>query len=270
MNRIIPVILLLCLTACMNNPKGREKPGDITADTFNAEVKHPSYHAADTCYTIASTDTILLGKYILSFEKTDSVSFPPYHDNDPVTDSLWESYGHSADLLEKAAISKHSNIVSATDSAIWVKLLNGKTLKLNKYGNTIDDSWCCFEACLQQANYVLIHAYYMEGDEYILINRKNGFAAGILGKPYFAPGNSSFITASMDIVAGFNFNGIEYYTVQADTFRKEFALPLNTCGPVNAKWLTNNSIIFEENCEYYSSDSSNVWTEYIKLTIAGK
>lgn len=270
MNRIIPVILLLSLAACMNNPKGREQPGDTTADTVDALVKHPAYHSIDTYYTIASTDTILLDKYILYFEKTDSVSFPPYHDGDPVTDSLWESYGHSAELLEKAAISKHSNIVSATDSAIWVKLLNGKTLKLNRYGNTIDHSWCYFEANLQEANCVLIHVYYIEGDEYILINRRNGFAVSTYGKPYFAPDNSSFITISIDIVAGFNFNGIEYYTVQADTFRKEFALPMDWCGPVNAKWLTDNSIILEKNCEYYSSDSSNIWTDYTKLIITMK
>lgn len=270
MNHIIPVILLLCLTACINNPKGREQPGDTTADTINAEVKHPAHYATDTSVTIASTDTIILDKYILSFEKTGSVSFPPYHDDGPVTDSLWESYGTPADSLEKAAISKHSNIVSATDSAIWVKLLNGKTLKLNRYGNTIDDSWCFFEEYLEQANCVLIHLYYMEGDEYILINRKNGFTTSIYGKPYFAPGNKSFITISMDIVAGFNFNGIEYFIVQADTFRKEFELPMGWCGPVQAKWLTDSTVIIKTNCEDYSKDTFSSWTDYTKVTIASK
>lgn len=268
MNRIIQIILLLSLAACVNNPT--EQSSSITADTINAEVKHPAHYATDTSFTTASTDTILLGKYILSFEKTDSVSFPAYHDDNPVADSLWESYGTPADSLENIAISKHSNIVSATDSAIWVKLLNGKMLKLNRYGNTIDDSWCYFEAYLEQANCVLIHLYYIEGDEYILINRKNGFTISTYGKPYFAPDNRSFITISIDIVAGFNFNGIEYYAVEADTFRKMFELPLGWCGPINAKWLTDSTVIIKTNCEDYSTNTFRQWTNYSRLTIIRK
>ncbi|MBZ0097982.1 MAG: hypothetical protein K8F30_02805 [Taibaiella sp.] len=265
MNRIIPVILLLNLAACVNNPT--EQPSSISADTINAEVKYPAYHSTDTCYTITSADTILLDKHILYFENADSISFPPYHDNNPVTDSLWESYGTPADSLEKAAILKYANIVSATDFAIWVKLLNGKTLKLNRHGNTIDDSWCYFEAYLEKANCVLIHLYYIEGDEYILINRENGFAASIYGKPYFAPDNKSFITINMDIAAGFSFNGMEYYIIEADTFGKMFELPLNGCGPVQANWLRDNTVIIETYCEDFSVDSFRHWTDYLKLTI---
>ncbi len=270
MNRIIPIILFLSLAACGNNQSGKWQANSMTADTVNAQVKHPAYYTTDTSYTEASTDTILLDKYILYFEKTDSVSFSPYHSDNLVTDSLWESYGTPVDSLEKAAISKHSNIISATDSAIWVKLLNGKTLKLNRYGNTIDHSWCYFEAYSEQANCVLIHVYYIEGDEYILINRKNGFAAGILGKPYFAPDIRSFITASMDIIAEFNFNGIEYYTVQADTFRKEFELPMGWCGPVQAKWLTDGTAIIKTYCENQPVDTFSSWTDYTKLNISRK
>ncbi|MBW7912808.1 MAG: hypothetical protein H3C54_03705 [Taibaiella sp.] len=108
---------------------------------------------------------------------------------------------------------------------------------------------------------------YYEGGAYMLVNRKNGYNRQIHGKPYFSNNHKSFITVNVDMEAHYSFNGIEYYTVTADSIIQQFELDIANWGPAKAKWINDKNIILAQERMVANPGTYYLTTDYALLTI---
>lgn len=274
MNPLIPVILLLCFASCINNNNAHNsRKNNSTIDTAAMDSALNAQYAGDTLLPpIEDTDTISVGKYLLYFERADSIVFPPYYDDEEIRDSIWRVIDNSheaVNAVENYLKNKLSRIFTSDDSTLTIKLNNGKTLTFPKWDEEKMEGFC-FDNYFNAIDYALLYVQYYEGRAYMLVNRKNGFKQYIFGLPYFSKDNQSFITLSTDLEAHYCFNGIEYYTMQADTFMKMFELPIDDWGPEKAKWLTGNSILLKKDFGDFDVDTSYSGTGYTIMTISHK
>lgn len=272
MNRIISFVVLFWLTAC-GNSQNKEGVNSNLTDSFQAEsIVKEDFPEEETSYTIEPTDTISIGNYILYFTPTDSITFPPYYSDQKIRDSIWHIFGNShdaANAVESYLKKKLPEIFAADDSTLTVHLVNGKKLVLPKWDEEEMRGYC-FEGYSPEIDYVMLFVQYYEGSAYMLVNRKNGYNRQIHGKPYFSNNHKSFITVNVDMEAHYSFNGIEYYTVTADSIIQQFELDIANWGPNNAKWISGNSIILGKEDWIANADTFYYRTNYAKLTIMRK
>lgn len=272
MNRIIPILVILWLTAC-GDPLNKKPANDPAADNAVAEsIVDEEYPEEERSYTIEPTDTISIGNYTLYFSPTDSIPFPPYYSDQKIRDSFWRTFGNShdaANAVENYLKTKQPQIFTADDSTLTLLLAEGKKIVLPKWDEEEMKGYC-FEGYFPEIDYILLYVQYYEGSAYALVHRKNGFIREIWGRPYFANNQNSFITANIDMEAGYSFNGIEYYTLTTDSVVRQFALGITNCGPVKAKWINDRNIVMLQECMVANSDDFYYRTNYAKLTIMRK
>lgn len=274
MNRIIPIVLLLSLTACVSsNSQNKEQVNTNVSDTIVAEsIVEEEYSEEERSYTIEPTDTISIGNYILYFAPTDSIPFAPYYSDQKIRDSFWRTFGNShdaANAVEHYLKKKLPGIFTSNDSTITLQLADGKKLALPKWDEEEMKGYC-FEGYFPGIDYIILYVHYYEGSAYALVNRKNGFMREIWGTPYFANNHNSFITANVDMEAGYSFNGIEYYTLTTDSVVRQFVLGITNWGPNTAKWISGNSIVLGKEDWIANADTFYYRTNYAKLTIMRK
>lgn len=274
MNRIIPIVLLLSLTACVSsNSQNKENVNNPVAYTTAAESTfEEDYPEEETSYTIEPTDTISIGNYMLYFSPTDLIPFPLYYSDQKIRDSFWRVFGNShdaANAVENYLEKKLPEIFTSDDSTLILYLANGKKLVLPKWDEDEMRGYC-FEGYFPQIDYVLLYVQHYEGNAYALINRENGYNRQIHGKPYFSNNHNSFITANVDMEAGYSFNGIEYYTLTTDSVVRQFELGISNWGPAKAKWINDENIILVQERMVANPDTYYYATDYTQLTIMSK
>ncbi|HEY9176914.1 MAG TPA: hypothetical protein VIN07_04450 [Flavipsychrobacter sp.] len=272
MNRIIPILVILWLTAC-GDPLNKKPANNPVTDTTNTGlVINGEFPEEETSYTIEPTDTISIGNYTLYFTPTDSILFPPYYSDQKIRDSFWRVFGNShdaANAVENYLEKKLPEIFTSDDSTLTLRLADGKKLVLLKWDEEEMQGYC-FEGYFPEIDYVLLYVQYYEGSAYALVNRKNGFIREIRGMPYFTGNYKSFITVSVDMEANYSFNGIEYYTFTADSVVQQFVLGTTNWGPNNAKWLSGNSVIVGKEDWIANADTFYYRTDYTLMTIMRK
>lgn len=273
MNLIIPVILLLILTACANNQSEKGQADYSTVDTAKAEqVISEESSEEEVYYTIEPTDTVSLGKYVLYFKPADSITFSPYYTDQEIRDSFWRVFGNShdaANAVENYLKRELPGIFTSNDSTLTLQLVDGKKLVLPKCDEE-EMRYYCFEGYFPEIDYILLYVQYYEGSAYALVNRKNGIIRQIHGTPYFSDNYKSFITVNVDMEANYSFNGIEYYTLTADSMLRQFELGITNWGPAKAKWINDKNIVLLQERMVASPDTYYYATDYTQLTIMRK
>lgn len=86
----------------------------------------------------------------------------------------------------------------------------------------------------------------------MLVNRQNGHKNHISGLPYISKDNKKIITINKDLIAGYSFNGIELYTILADSLKEEFYIETKW-GPQDLKWINENEFLLKR--EHLPEDS---------------
>jgi len=261
-------LLASFLCACGNDTaQTQDKP--IT-DTI-AEIAYEVPEDNPLPYDMDATDTIMVNGYLLYFAPSEKITFPDYYPEQAARDSIDTAYDNSHDqaiAIEEYLKNIYGRIFTANDSILTITLANHKRISLSKMCENPDEEAYNFDHYFPETDYVLLHVQYYEGDAYTLVNRKNGFKRLIYGRPYFSPDKTAFITTSIDLETGYNYNGIEYYLLQGDTITKQFELAMSRCGPLQVKWVADNTIAIEKECWVNEGDTAvSFKAEYGLMTI---
>jgi hypothetical protein len=225
--------------------------------------------------TTSQLDTLMADDYVLTFENTDS--FPEtdiYGDLDyrnKLTDTIYNA-SESALKIQSYLSSKFGQYFHATNSALVVKLANGKT---KKFSNVNDDEGSTsihyyFEHYFNKIDYYLISVHLYEGGYQLLVNRKNGFTKAIEGLPYISNDNKKIMCVNADLESSYTVNGIELYTILADSLQTEFIRPISQWGPADMKWINENQLLIKRYFLEVDSITGNNIIDYKKVTIKKK
>lgn len=269
-------ILIILIFSCSCDDNSNESNGaTINSETSQNDSmlieKSPAKYV-ETSIDIAETDTIKRGECTIYFEPINITNLPDYYpdqeERDKITSKLDNSH-KQAMAIENYLAPKFKNIFEATDSTLTLFLLNGQKLELSKEDATIGEgAWYNFINYFPDTEYVLLHVQYGEGNDYMLINRKDGYRKVIRGLPYFSPDKKAILTANVDLDAQYSFNGIEYYKIQSDTLIKVFDLDIAKWGPTKIKWASNQSAEVERYTWRMEENKMIEHISYSKMTIS--
>jgi hypothetical protein len=260
------IYAFLVVTGCQSQSSEKEAPksGNFQTVESSKPENDPPKHA-DRLFIENGYDTIVQGNYKLLFEPLNNVSFASY--TPELNDKPIKEYDNShqqAMALERYLAEKYSNYFTANDSLLTVYLDSGDSIAFPKwegeYGFT-------FENYFPESNYLLLYVQYIEGNGWLLVNRKNGYLKHIEGRPFFSPDGKRVLTASVDLEAGYNFNGMEYYLSQGDTLVKCFTLETKDWGPQSIKWASNSSADIEKSFWTFQNNEIVYQTAFARMFI---
>ena len=244
---ILSIFFCAILTSCQvkneknnvsNDKKTTEKisQDSIVEDDNNTNC-FPEYHE------LKEIDTLSINDYIICFQTIEAEPFQNYYPDqktrDSITKPLHNSY-EKARAIEDYLYPKHENLFIRNDSILSINLANGQQIVFSP------ENGCVFEHYFEDIDYILLFVQRYEGNSYMLINRKNGHKRYINGHPYFSPSKKSFVTGEVDLLSGYNINGLYYYEIKSDTIEEMFEIRISNWGPENIKWVTKNSISIKQ------------------------
>ncbi len=102
-----------------------------------------------------------------------------------------------------------------------------------------------FIAMYLNQGYVHIAGTHWEWTSDHVINIRTGSDTECWEDPVLSPGKDKFFVFSSDLVAGFMPNGIQLFTVNADTIVKVFEKEIESWGPEQAKWESDTSVLIK-------------------------
>lgn len=219
------------------------------------------------------SDTLTAGNYLLAIESADS--FPTTHiygDLDyrlKLTDTI-DNWHIRAEKIESYLTSKFGQYFFATDSTLVLKLSDGNTILFPKWDNIRDEGYN-LEHYFDNIGYFLLRVQWSEGNCWMLVNRKNGSKKYINGLPYISKDHKKILAINADLEAGYSFNGIELYTILADSLRTEFSKETEW-GPIDVKWISSNQFLVRRehlNIDSITGKQENV-IDYRRVTIENK
>lgn len=89
----------------------------------------------------------------------------------------------------------------------------------------------------------------METESIVLIDSYSGEERKIQSSPAFSPDGKSFVTASLDLFAGFKANGLEIWTLQdSNRLVKQASIDIVDWGPTQPVWINQNLIKVKQMC----------------------
>jgi len=206
--------------------------------------------------TNLSMDTLQANHYLLTF--TYSAPFSPtdiYGDlayRKQLTDTAINNYFVRANIIQSYLSNHLSNYFYITDSTLVLKLIDGEIVCFNRWDSEKEVGYI-FEHYFETIDYYLLIEHYFEESNWLFVNRKNGFQKSIKGLPYISIDNKRIITINSDLDAGYNFNGIELYTILPDSIQTEFSIE-TIWGPLDVQWISDNQFLVKR--EHFSVDST--------------
>lgn len=241
-----PILLALLLCSCASNNNKTEDTQ--RTDTFASVVPIDTPSLVDESnIQIDDADTIVRSGYILYFQPAEQKKFAPYYPDQAARDTLIKDMGNYHDraiAIEHYYRDKYNDVFTSNDSLLIIKLFDGREVIFPQWDDHAQEGYN-FDRYFSKIGYVLLHVQYYEGDAWTLVNRKNGHKTWLGGLPYFSPDMRSFLTASADLEAHYNFNGMEYYKLGIDTPILQFLLPITNWGPSSLQWIGSNKVLVE-------------------------
>ena len=204
--------------------------------------------------TVEVVDTLLANNYILHFEKADSFATTDIYGDlkyrNKLTDTIYNSH-ETAKKIQSYLAAKFGDNFFTTDSTLVLKFSNGKTAAFALW-DAKNDIGYNFEHYFENIDYYLLWVQFGEGNCWMLVNRKNGFKKFLGGLPYISKEGNKIIAISSDLEAGYSFNGIELYTIGADSLKEEF-IRKTEWGPVDVKWINEDQFYIKR--EHFNVDT---------------
>lgn len=199
-------------------------------------------------------DTLTADNYVLTFENADSFPttdiYGDLHYRISLTDTIGNWHNRAA-KIQAYLIDKLGDYFYTTDSTLVLKLADGKTTSFLKWDNEKDEGYN-FEHYFDKIGYYLLRVQWGEGNCWMLVNRQNGFKKYISGLPYISLDNKKILTTNTDLEAGYSFNGLELYSILADSLKTEFSKE-TIFGPTDVKWISDNEFLLRR--EHFHVDT---------------
>lgn len=196
-------------------------------------------------------DTVQLGNktfFVYFIEKADFDKFPPA----PVD-------SNETDVLAK------DTLVKREGNKLTIRLGNGKQRIMANNNSDGED----YIGYTYAANYPSIKrkgffVSYYEGSAFELVNTQNGDSQVTWSAPAISPDKKYILTASMDLVAAFDPNGFQLFSVNGNDIKAVGEASIDDWGPGLVQWINNKTIL----SEYITIDEEgNTQIRYVKMVM---
>lgn len=149
-----------------------------------------------------------------------------------------------------------SSVERISDSVFVVRLANGSAVRFadTLRGTPRGRHWT-YEGTVEEIGAVLIRAAFYEGSAYLLLNGTTGDSTWLAAPPVFSPDRRRFLTASIDLEAGYAPNRIRIYRASREMVASEWTLEAEGTewGPSDARWLSGDTVRFVRNVQEFGS-----------------
>lgn len=196
-------------------------------------------------------DTIQLGDktfFVYFIEKADFDKFPL-----PPSDS------NEAQVLAK------DTLVKREGNKLTIQLQNGKQRILADNSNEGEE----YIGYTYAANYPSINrkgffVSYYEGSAFALVNTLDGDSMITWSAPAISPDKKYIMTACMDLVAAFDPNGFQLFSVNNNEIKPVGEANLDDWGPGMVQWINDKTLL----SEYITiNEEGNTQIRYVKLVM---
>lgn len=204
--------------------------------------------------SVMTLDTLTAHNYVLTFYNSDSFPTTDIYSDLNYRINLTDTIGNwhnRAVKIQSYLADKFRDYFYTTDSTLVLKLADGKTSSYAKWDSENDEGYT-FEHYFDKIDYFLLRVQWGEGNCWMLVNRKNGFKKYISGLPYISLDNKQILTTNTDLEAGYSFNGLELYSILADSLKTEFTKE-TVFGPTDVKWISDNKFLLRR--EHFHVDT---------------
>ncbi len=163
----------------------------------------------------------------------------------PLEHSSFEKLGTmDYDSAEYSLLIDDKDRVKRVGDSLIFTLSNGKTTVLANNTKEENDQYSIFfyAGYLPAIHQYLAYGGYYESNDYLLINSDNGDITHVWGVPAISPDHKHIICASIDLVAGVNFNGFQLFSYRDNKLVPEGDVQFDKWGPGQMKWIDNKTI----------------------------
>lgn len=218
-----------------------------TADKTNTAANDSTPPAINS----TPDDTVQLGDktfFVYFIEKTDFDKFPL----------------PAADSNEIAVLTKDTS-VKRDGNKLTIQLTNGKQRVMANNTSDGED----YIGYTYAGNYPAIKrkgffVTYYEGSAFELVNSDNGDSMMTWSAPSVSPNKKYMVTASMDLVAAFDPNGFQLFTINGNDIKAAGEANLDDWGPGLVQWINNKTLL----SEYITIDEEgNTQIRYVKMVM---
>lgn len=134
--------------------------------------------------------------------------------------------------------------VQETKENIILTLLDGSKSTFKNQELTMDTENYTYRYSyyIPQMGYHVLRAFSHEWSGYVLVNDKSGKKIDIFGYPKASPDFKHLVVTNLDLMAGFEYNGVGLWGFTENGLEKIFDQELLDYGPVTPIWLDNKTV----------------------------
>lgn len=189
----------------------------------------------------------VFGGFIKSAAESKQVISHNTASDEDMTIHLSDNPDNENASVERTVKRRFGDKFDRSGKTLKLKFNNGKSLEL------VDDSshtenrvlYHCIDYYPDEGLF-LIHAALYEGTDCFFVSEKTGKTIALGGMPAFSPDRSRVAASNVDIIAGFDFNGIKIFRIENDELHHELDLEPGEWGPQNLRWISETEIAFEK------------------------
>lgn len=216
---------------------------------------------------IYAKDSIWVSNYNLIFRPIKEVSLTDYYPDQAKRDSLTRKY--PIDVLKALAVEKYllrnkQSQFSRNKDTLKLHLNNGRILALVDRKERL---MYHYENDFIEINFHLIRVQFEESTGYLMVNKDNGSAYSIWGRPYFSPSQKKFLTIHSDLEEQVSPNGIQLFSFNQGQIKKLWELAIRDWGPTQAKWVDENKLYLQTASILDSESDVVITTDFQELVL---
>jgi hypothetical protein len=159
-------------------------------------------------------------------------------------------------LIEKELLRANPQLAHRANAVLRIRLQNGSYF-------TIEDELERYNVIDVQAGgrFATVRQQFHEGNTWHVLDLRSGRLTETSGYPLFSPSGSKFVSASMDLLAGYSATVLDVYVVTRYGVTRVFrGIPPDQVvvpwGPGRVRWLDDNTIAFMRTTSDASANES--------------
>ena len=188
---------------------------------------------------------------------------------EPSTKVEFEQYKKTLfDTSETINLKRDAGYVTRVGDTLLFKLESGKYTKLINNPDQEADNYAHYDFMgrIPEINQSVVLGSFYEWYNYYLINHYTGDTTVLSGYPEVSPDHRFIVSGNSDLVAGFTFNGLEFYQTEDKKLKLIDTKQLGTWGPSELFWTNNSTLVIQRDLIDTTQESMQR-TDFIKLRI---
>ncbi|RCK78090.1 MAG: hypothetical protein OZSIB_1866 [Candidatus Ozemobacter sibiricus] len=148
---------------------------------------------------------------------------------------------------ETAYLKACAPTVTRQGKSLQIKLKNGRSLTFTDDASAEENAELYyFRGYLRETGFFLLYRVGWEFANYLLVDEQTGARVTIDENPVFSPSGERFVTACLDLEAGFVPNGLKIYRVAKGKVTLEWSVSPSDWGPSDPRWKGEHLIEFQK------------------------